>query len=79
MANDCVQHLTSFLNQKNWLLALVVQYGVLLLIGIGIIMRSAYNFRQKRLRKKQPSRVIIVDNGICADRQQIILQNGAQL
>ncbi|KAI6174906.1 hypothetical protein M3Y97_00973300 [Aphelenchoides bicaudatus] len=79
LAGDCVEHLTSFLGHKNWLLVLVVQYGLLLLIGIAVIMRSAYKFRQKRLRKKQPSRVIVVDNGRCADNQQIILQNGAQL
>lgn len=79
LANDCIEHLTSFLGHKNWLLSLVVQYGLLLLIGIAIIMRSAYKFRQKRLRRTQPSRVIVMDNGRCADHQQIILQNGAQI
>jgi len=78
LANNCLQHLTAFLDQKKWLLALVIQYGIIVVVGILIILRSGYKFRLKRNRlNKQPSRVITMHNGECADHH--ILQNGAQV
>ncbi|CAD5208509.1 unnamed protein product [Bursaphelenchus xylophilus] len=38
---DCVYHLTSFLDQKYWLIAVIIQYGFLILIGVGILIRSS--------------------------------------
>ncbi|KAI6204134.1 hypothetical protein M3Y94_00637000 [Aphelenchoides besseyi] len=81
LANDCVEHLTGFLDNKGWIAILLVQYCFLLFVGLVIVIRSAIKIRIKRRRTKQPARVIVMDNnGRCSeDNQQSILAPTTEL
>ncbi|CAD5205682.1 unnamed protein product [Bursaphelenchus okinawaensis] len=52
---DCVDHLTTFLDQKYWLIAVIVQYTLLIVIGIVILLRSV--FIQCRRERKRASKL----------------------
>ncbi|KAI6225085.1 hypothetical protein M3Y99_01380700 [Aphelenchoides fujianensis] len=80
LADNCVHHLTGFLDRKSWLITLLVLYSLLLVVGLVIVVRSAVRTHMKRRRGKAPARVIVMNtNDQCGDNQHIILSPSTEL